>query len=319
MLSASKLTLITRNLEPHMEWHNAALSNLDGFIQYDLIHPYFFQNKLNYSLRLSDSAAFITTLMDEYGMGQTSPSFQFLGSPSFIVFFKQNMIDVPQCFQKSTSLLNKQNNLLMLKFLNFIMRHGLKLKVTQHFLRAVNRMLTPSPHAGTDLYHKNWKSVFLSLSFLTRQGNYQTLVPLENEVLRFTNRLTATTKSISTSSNAFAELFKHFAKVEPIFSFYIYKVDKKIFKNTRGKSGKYTFIWKYIPPYKRKFFVFTWLIKELRLKNGLTLAERLKTLFELFSTTPTKTWIYRVKKFAYNYVYKNCRFTLADTYRTTTK
>ena len=32
----------------------------------------------------------------------------------------------------------------------------------------------------------------------------------------------------------------------PMFSFYIYKVDKKIFKNTRGKSGKFTFIWKYI-------------------------------------------------------------------------
>jgi hypothetical protein len=31
-------------------------------------------------------------------------------------------------------------------------------------------------------------------------------------------------------------------ELSPMFSFYIYKVDKKIFKNTRGKSGKYTFI-----------------------------------------------------------------------------
>jgi hypothetical protein len=319
MLSTTKLTLITKNLEPHVEWHNSTLSNLNEFVQYDLIHPYFFQNKLNYSLRLPDSAAFMAALMDEYGTGQISPSFQFLGSPSFIMFFKQNMIDVPQCFQKSTSLLNKQNNLLMLKFVTFIMRHGLKLKVTRHFLRAVSRMLTPSPHARMDFPHTNWKSVFLSLSFLTRQGNYRTLVPLENEVLRFTNRLTATAKSISTSSNAFSELFKHFAKVEPIFSFYIYKVDKKIFKNTRGKSGKYTFIWKYIPPYKRKFFVFAWLIRELRLKNGNNLSERLQNLFDLFGNQPTKTWAYRVKRFSYNYVYRNCRFTLAETYRTVTK
>jgi hypothetical protein len=28
----------------------------------------------------------------------------------------------------------------------------------------------------------------------------------------------------------------------PMFSFYVYKVDKKIFKNTRGRSGKFTFI-----------------------------------------------------------------------------
>ena len=31
-------------------------------------------------------------------------------------------------------------------------------------------------------------------------------------------------------------------KLEPLFLFYVYKVDKNIYKNTRGKSGKYTFI-----------------------------------------------------------------------------
>ena len=28
----------------------------------------------------------------------------------------------------------------------------------------------------------------------------------------------------------------------PMFSFYVYKVDKAIYKNSRGRSGKYTFI-----------------------------------------------------------------------------
>jgi len=37
-------------------------------------------------------------------------------------------------------------------------------------------------------------------------------------------------------------LFKNLYDILPMFSFYIYKVDKKIFKNTRGKSGKFTFI-----------------------------------------------------------------------------
>lgn len=31
-------------------------------------------------------------------------------------------------------------------------------------------------------------------------------------------------------------------EINPIFSFYVYKVDKAIYKNSRGKSGKYTFI-----------------------------------------------------------------------------
>ena len=37
-------------------------------------------------------------------------------------------------------------------------------------------------------------------------------------------------------------LIENFKKFNYIFSFYIYKVDKQIYKNSRGKSGKYTFV-----------------------------------------------------------------------------
>tara|TARA_B100000767_G_C19470020_1_gene411680 strand:+ start:79 stop:546 length:468 start_codon:yes stop_codon:yes gene_type:complete len=139
----TKLTFITKNLESHIEWHNSNERDLTKLLQYNLIHPYFFQSKLTCALDLVDSPAFINTLMDEYGTGRADIAFNFLESPSFIAFFKQNSVDVPQCFQKSTSLLNKQNNLLTLKFLNFIMRHGLKLKTTKHFLRAAASVLRP--------------------------------------------------------------------------------------------------------------------------------------------------------------------------------
>lgn len=46
-----------------------------------------------------------------------------------------------------------------------------------------------------------------------------------------------------------------FKKTQPIFTLYIYKVNKNIYKNTRGKSGKFTFIWKYVPLYKRLFII----------------------------------------------------------------
>jgi hypothetical protein len=49
-----------------------------------------------------------------------------------------------------------------------------------------------------------------------------------------------------------AQIFKRF---NYLFSFYIYKVDKKIYKNSRGKSGKHTFVWKYIAPYKRNLLI----------------------------------------------------------------
>jgi hypothetical protein len=35
--------------------------------------------------------------------------------------------------------------------------------------------------------------------------------------------------------------------------------------------------------------------------------------------SPKTTWIYKVKKFSHNYVYRNSRKTLAETYRTVTK
>lgn len=44
-------------------------------------------------------------------------------------------------------------------------------------------------------------------------------------------------------------------KFRYLFSFYVYKVDKSIYKNSRGKSGKFTFVWKYVAPYKRSLLV----------------------------------------------------------------
>jgi len=60
-------------------------------------------------------------------------------------------------------------------------------------------------------------------------------------------------KDFTQLSNVFSFFFKELVTILPIFSLYIYKVDKFIYKNTRGKSGKFTFIWKYITPYKRLF------------------------------------------------------------------
>ena len=62
-----------------------------------------------------------------------------------------------------------------------------------------------------------------------------------------------------------------------------------------------------------------WLIKELKLKAGRTLSERLSNLIITLTQTPKLTWVHKVKKFSHNYVYRNSRRTLADNYRTVTK
>lgn len=64
----------------------------------------------------------------------------------------------------------------------------------------------------------------------------------KEEPMRFGNTQTPFIKDITNNLDLQDLLFRNVQKVLPMFSFYIYKVDKKIFKNTRGKSGKYTFI-----------------------------------------------------------------------------
>lgn len=104
-----------------------------------------------------------------------------------------------------------------------------------------------------------------------------------------------------------------------MFAFYVYKIDKQIFKNTRGKSGKFTFIWKYVTNYKRPLLVMHWLVKEARMSPGRTFSDRLLYAVTRLTRHPRTTLIFRLKKFSTNYVYRNARLTLATTYRTVTK
>ena len=75
----------------------------------------------------------------------------------------------------------------------------------------------------------------------------------------------------SIKSNLKSILSTNFNMINLIFSFYIYKVDKHIYKNSRGRSGKFTFIWKYIAPYKRISRITYWLLKDVKTAAGKTL------------------------------------------------
>jgi hypothetical protein len=44
------------------------------------------------------------------------------------------------------------------------------------------------------------------------------------------------------SASILETLISKLYSLKPLFHFYIYKVDKQIYKNSRGRSGKYTFL-----------------------------------------------------------------------------
>ena len=240
--------------------------------------------------------------------------YNFLVTSKFIQFFNNLLIDIPVCFKKSNSLYRLSNELTFLKLVNFFMKKGKKLQ-TQILI--LNSLLS--------IFHKNylvlnaqtlffWKLIYINLKNSSYTNNYN------NSLFEFdTNLFSSKRKIYNLKFNIFNFFFKKLFQLLPVFSFYIYKVDKHIYKNTRGRSGKFTFIWKYVTPYKRFFWVLHWLFKELKFQTGRTYKTKLLTLFNTIFFNPDMLFLHKIKKFSYNYVYYNCKNSLQKTYKTVIK
>jgi hypothetical protein len=183
--------------------------------------------------------------------------FAFIKSLPFIDFFKSSLIDVPVCFSKSKSLRRRTSDTSFSKFLNYITLHGNKQRTSNFLMGALksNLLELNKLSQNTDL---TWRSIFFFFSsVITKGSNYQELYiknPDANDDESLYYRLSDYTTKVDYNT----VFFKQLKSLEPLFLFYIYKVDKSIFKNSRGRSGKFTFIWKYITSYKRNLLVFHW-------------------------------------------------------------
>lgn len=269
-----------------------------------------------------DSVELENFLLDDFALEHARHDFEFLANSTFIAFFRSNLIDIPRCFKITKSMRRPKNEIMLLKLNNYLMRGGkrhktlnlLNLILSQHRTRIVG---LESTKVLTDF---DWKTVFISLNYMCFSGEgYYEFPFIKHEPLSYDHQFHFPTKDINEDWSLKKWLLISLKKMLPIFSFYIYRVDKKIFKNTRGKSGKFTFIWKYVASYKRLFLVMHWLMKELRVTPGRTIYDRLSQVIKTILTSPESTWMWRVKKFSHNYVYYNCRRTLAENYRTTKK
>lgn len=227
----------------------------------------------------------------------------------FVEFFKTQNIDVPLCFNKSKSLRRSKSNFELLNFSNYIFKRGLKNRVLKQLIRLFN-------YEGYNFYQNKtnlgWQTFYLFYSYFSySKANIQNYVNYTNLLPRNITFDSKSTKNIL--------FYKNITSLYPLFLLYIYKVDKTIFKNSRGRSGKFTFIWKYIPPYKRKNLVYHWLAKDFKTINRKSFTDRLDLLINRVTRDLDNTLIYKVRKFSYNYIYLNSRHTLGRTYRTVTK
>lgn len=290
-------------------------------LQYVIFNETQLNDKFKSILKIRDSSEFFDEKEDYYGIYQVEDDFQFLITSDFYSFFIENNIDIPHYFHYIRSVKRPINEITYLKFNNYLMRQGKRFKTLNMLNKLLFNLNKDFPLIKDLIYQtpSSWKDFYFIFNSLNIKKNYQKFLFQRNEITNYGNVHNNLFIDILTRWDDKKILFKNLFDLLPMFSFYIYKVDKQIFKNTRGRSGKYTFIWKYVAPYKRQFLVMFWLAKELRITPGRALPDRLLQLLKTFIFTPKKTLIFKVKKFSNNYVYRNCRYTLAEHYRTVTK
>jgi hypothetical protein len=245
--------------------------------------------------------------------------FSFLRQSTITSFFTANMIDMPVCFKKSKSLYSKTFEIPLLKLSNILMRAGLR----GNTIKTVTLSFTQCFHEVMCMVHKvdfiGWRFLYsyilstrLNLDGLVTntKGNPEVGLDPQHRILdggyEFNGLYFLKTL-----------LFEKLEKYSPLFSFYIRKVDKSVRKNSRGKSGKYTLVWKYIPVYKRLYVNIRWLLRDLKFQKFKTFTERLTSVLETFLLTPHLSFVCKLRRFTHFFVFKNYKKSLLKTLKST--
>lgn len=229
-------------------------------------------------------------------------------------------VDTPRCLLNTWSSRRSINKQLLLKLSNYITRKGKRQQILHLLLNSVSiayyKHLTYLINPELSLH---WQTIF---SILSSSHYYDKYTQFPHD-LRYVNTYNFAYNKLGKDHNNFLDMrnvaLTNINSINPMFSFYIYKVDKAIYKNSRGKSGKYTFIWKYLPPYKRRQLVLAWIAKEIKMQTGRTLGDRINSVIDAIAFMPDSLFVNKIQAFSTNYVYRNARKSLCETYRTTTR
>lgn len=103
----------------------------------------------------------------------------------------------------------------------------------------------------------------------------------------------------------FNNLFRNLLKIKVFFKHSFHRIDKKIRKFSRGKSGKYTMKYNYVPAFKRVKNQMKSIKNEIKLAKGLTYDERFFEFFKTITYNYKNSFMFKNKKFAYKYIHSN--------------
>lgn len=336
--SEKKTNNFLPNYQTFLLWKNYSHFN------YSLTNYHFCDNLIGISNlnSVSDSLIFMSTQskrsnlqvpivnhkpLDNYRL---YTEFAFLHHSSFIAFFINNLIDTPSCFQKLKSIKRRSFELPLLKFINFLTRQGKREKYQNLFFKSLNLLYSSQRHDFREnsfekqtvgffkKFDYNWVSLYMTLHSVFDYNGKTTSMSLiyTNEFkydLNYKNIFYNKGKLTSSDSSLKQLFISKFLTNLPIFMFFIHNVDKNVKKYSRGKSGKYSFVWKYIAPYKRFFTTLKLITKEIKFMNGRKLSIRIQNALILLFSDFQKSFIWKSKLFSYNYIFKNYRNTLMKT------
>lgn len=187
---------------------------------------------------------------------QIQSSFSHLRSTRFDFFFRHNGVDIPKCFRRSNSLRRQQHSLLFIRLVNFFMRHGLRLRAIKTFTQTLANLSLDLIRQVSSPYDNlcSWQQLYTTLAVVTQNVNlgYSQLTQdmnlqhnaIRNHSLSLEDQsyITSASRRYRTVHSNYSTLFNNIKDIEPLYNFFVYRVAKKIYKNTRGKSGRYTFI-----------------------------------------------------------------------------
>lgn len=263
---------------------------------------------------LTSDLFLLNTSLDEdiaCNPSQVAQKYLFFRKSSITSFFSTNLVDMPICFKKSKSLYNTTFEIPLFKFLNLLMRRGQRAQSLKFVTKSFDTLFL-------NLYLK-YSTSLLNWSFVFRTFyNIELTSILVNA--SFTNKaeLTLTQKTelnerdyvLFPQTVVFQKFLLLLENYFPIFSFFVRRVNKDLRKNSRGKSGKYMVVWKYVPSYKRLYITMRWFLKDLKFQKPMTMEGRLSQIIESLFLTPELSFLHKVRQFTHRYVFKHFKKTL---------
>lgn len=266
---------------------------------------------------------YLDTVFDD----TTSPfeSFAQEDSPTLTSFFATNMIDIPFCLKKMKFAHSSLASSPKLRLISILSRHGKRATISKFYAKTAKDIThTHFSYAISSNRQKSWESLytlFAQRKVLVGFRGHSTPRSLffhnKSELYNRRNELFNSTHRWTSDYNWFSTLLTHeLTSQSPTFSFFVQSVNKLKRRHSRGKSGKYEIIWKYVPKYKRILTVLRWLAKDIQFQKSKTLQQRIFKSFETLLLNRTGHLVHRLRQFVHKFVFHRYRKTLLSTLHT---